>query len=412
MKIDGIQNINNLINIDNTSNKNDLVREEIKLALLEEMGSAVTYEESSLEDKLLVYDLISIKNLSEESENIYGQLKEIIKETIGEQSKHLELLKQDDGVNKDKNMMDKNIIEENKTDGGKTAKAEIDRFQTDRSQTDKVKADETDVFKSKASLTRELGLPKGSLDVEYASERIVDFVKMTVDEDKGKLNTLVKAVEEIFNEIEKTLERLPEISKKTYDRIMEKLDNLITIEKSIKEPENIKAELKRMIEDIVTEQSKTYEVLKKAETVKGDKAGIRDETIMGKGKELMFLEVRLGIKASSERIVYFVRAASDGDKEKLDNLAKEIEKVFKSLEKALGQLPDISKKTYKKIMEELYDEEELEQMMYQQSGIFAQFMNMYEAVKDNIRHNRWGMKPYIAIGIACIIFYYLLKSLK
>ena len=72
---------------------------------------------------------------------------------------------------------------------------------------------------------QELIGPDGALGVEAVSQRIVDFAIAISGGDKSKLDTLKKAINQGFKEAEKILGELPDISKQTYDRIMEKLDN-------------------------------------------------------------------------------------------------------------------------------------------------------------------------------------------
>ena len=55
----------------------------------------------------------------------------------------------------------------------------------------------------------------------------------------------------------------------------------------------------------------------------------------------------------SDTIVYFAKAISGGNKSKLDKLIAAIDKGFSEAGKALGGLPEISMKTYDRIMEKL-----------------------------------------------------------
>ena len=64
----------------------------------------------------------------------------------------------------------------------------------------------------------------GPLGIEAMSDKIVDFAKAISGGDKGKLETLKKAIDKGFREAERILGGLPDISMKTYDRSMEKLD--------------------------------------------------------------------------------------------------------------------------------------------------------------------------------------------
>jgi len=65
----------------------------------------------------------------------------------------------------------------------------------------------------------------GPLSPQNVSDNIVNFAKAISGEDKSKLALLRNAIEEGFGEAAKVLGgTLPEISQKTYDLVMEKLD--------------------------------------------------------------------------------------------------------------------------------------------------------------------------------------------
>ena len=65
----------------------------------------------------------------------------------------------------------------------------------------------------------------GELSPENVSDNIVAFAKALSGEDKSKLSLLRNAIEDGFAEAKKAWGgELPEISKKTYDLVMEKLD--------------------------------------------------------------------------------------------------------------------------------------------------------------------------------------------
>lgn len=65
----------------------------------------------------------------------------------------------------------------------------------------------------------------GPLSPESVSDRIVDFAKAISGGDKSKFGLLRNAIEEGFSEAAKALGgALPEISQKTYDLVMEKLN--------------------------------------------------------------------------------------------------------------------------------------------------------------------------------------------
>jgi hypothetical protein len=64
----------------------------------------------------------------------------------------------------------------------------------------------------------------GELSAEKVSDRIVEFAKALSGGDKGKLTVLRGAIQKGFSEAERILGGLPDISRQTYDLVMQKLD--------------------------------------------------------------------------------------------------------------------------------------------------------------------------------------------
>ncbi len=65
----------------------------------------------------------------------------------------------------------------------------------------------------------------GPLSPEVVSDRIIEFAKAISGGDKEKFETIKSAIDEGFKEAERILGgELPEISQKTYEMVMEKLD--------------------------------------------------------------------------------------------------------------------------------------------------------------------------------------------
>ena len=174
MKLEGIQNSNPILppgkveGKDKTSNPKSV-----------KMEAAAVYEKSKLEDKTHVYDKLSIEKLKQDSEKAYATLRQIVESLLKRQGKTLDILQIDDVV----------------------------------------KVDETARIEA-----RELIGANGPLGIEAVSDRIVNFAKAVSGGDKSKLDKLKGAIDKGFKEAEKILGQLPEISRKTYDRIMEKLD--------------------------------------------------------------------------------------------------------------------------------------------------------------------------------------------
>lgn len=66
----------------------------------------------------------------------------------------------------------------------------------------------------------------GPLGAEKTSDRIVDFAKAISGGDKSKFDLLKNSIKEGFEAAKKALGgELPEVSQRTYDLVMEKLDN-------------------------------------------------------------------------------------------------------------------------------------------------------------------------------------------
>lgn len=66
----------------------------------------------------------------------------------------------------------------------------------------------------------------GELSPEKVSDRIVEFAKALSGGDTGKLDELKKAIDKGFSEAARILGgELPDVSQKTYDLVMEKLDS-------------------------------------------------------------------------------------------------------------------------------------------------------------------------------------------
>lgn len=142
-------------------------------------SKAAVYEKSKPQEKGHVYDKVTIDQLKRDSEKAYATLRQIVQDLLRRQGKTLDILQPDDVV----------------------------------------KVDETARIEA-----RELIGSNGPLGVEAVSDRIVNFAKAISGGDKSKLDTLRNAIDQGFKEAEKILGKLPEISQKTYDRIMEKLD--------------------------------------------------------------------------------------------------------------------------------------------------------------------------------------------
>lgn len=140
---------------------------------------AAVYEKSEPANKGHVYDKATINKLKLDSQRANQQLIRIVEELLRRQGKTLNLLNPEDVI-------------------------EVDE-------------------QARAEASALIG-PDGPLGVEAVSDRIVDFAIAISGGDKSKLESLRAAIDKGFKEAEKILGGLPDISKETYNRIMEKLE--------------------------------------------------------------------------------------------------------------------------------------------------------------------------------------------
>lgn len=173
MKIDNINRVSNV------PNNNVMEEKKVNPSKKEKIEPAAVYEKSKAEEKTHVYDRSSIERLKKESDSVYGQLRQMVEDMLKNQGRTFGMLRPGEMVN---------------IDGATRAEAQ------------KMIGDD------------------GPLGIEAMSDTIVDFAKSISGGNKEKLDSLRGAIEKGFRAAERILGQLPEISQKTYDRIMEKLD--------------------------------------------------------------------------------------------------------------------------------------------------------------------------------------------
>lgn len=174
MKINNIQGKLPIVSPEKVDDKNKATNSKSK-----NLEAAAIYEKSEGKDKGHVYNKETIEELKRDSEKAYGYLRRIVEDMLRRQGMTLNLIGSDD-------------------------MAEVD-------ETARLEA-------------QELIGPNGALGVEAVSDRLVNFAKAISGGDKSKLASLRKAIDQGFKAAEKILGKLPDISQKTYDRVMEKLD--------------------------------------------------------------------------------------------------------------------------------------------------------------------------------------------
>ncbi|BBE31473.1 hypothetical protein OSSY52_16140 [Tepiditoga spiralis] len=94
-----------------------------------------------------------------------------------------------------------------------------------------IKVKEPDLSEIKDELSKE------DWSAEGVANRIIEFAKSISGGDKSKIKLLKDAIEQGFNEAKKELGSLPEVSQKTHDLVMKKLDEWEN-EKNTEDKEN------------------------------------------------------------------------------------------------------------------------------------------------------------------------------
>lgn len=109
---------------------------------------------------------------------------------------------------------------------------------------------------------------------------------------------------------------------------------------------------KKMVEAMIEKQGKKVnQVLKDLAEGKDVDITIDSET-QAAAQEAISEDGYFGVNKTSERIVDFAKALSGGDKSKLETLRNAFKEGFESAKEAFGgELPDISQKTYDKVMQ-------------------------------------------------------------
>ena len=118
-----------------------------------------------------------------------------------------------------------------------------------------------------------------------------------------------------------------------------------TVLKLKQDSEKAHAQLIRIVQDMLNRQGKSLDLLDPNKLIEVD------ETARLEAEKLIGPDGALGVEAVSQRLVDFAIAISGGDKSKADTLRAAIDKGFKEAEKILGELPEISRETYKLTME-------------------------------------------------------------
>lgn len=165
----------------------------------------------------------------------------------------------------------------------------------------------------------------------------VNTNSINTKENLGDVKKIPEEKQEQVVVFEKSQDQNLDKSKAVYDR-----DGILKLKR---ESEAAHQSLIRIVEDLLRRQGKTLKLLSDDDIVEVD------ETARLEAQELIGEDGPLGAEAVSTRLVDFAIKISGGDKSKAGILKDAIEKGFKEAEKILGELPEISKKTYDLTME-------------------------------------------------------------
>lgn len=136
------------------------------------------------------------------------------------------------------------------------------------------------------------------------------------------------------------------IKKATYEKPTHKYDKA-TVDKLKLQSDMAHNKLRSLVESLLKRQGKTWNQVQITDIIKIDQeARLEAEALIGE-------DGPLGAEAVSNNLVDFAKAISGGDPSKLEELKTAIDKGFKEAEKILGELPEVSKKTYKLTMAKL-----------------------------------------------------------
>lgn len=173
----------------------------------------------------------------------------------------------------------------------------------------------------------------------------MDYTKQMNQETQAKQNQeIVKA---------ETPAAVLELSEKKAEEVIYKRPEKTEVDrqkinKMIDENNQRMENFKNLIRTLIEKQGGTVEA-----ALSGDFLVKIDEATRLEAQEAISEEGEFGVAKTAERIVSFAKAISGGDPSKLDVLKKAIKQGFDEAEKILGELPEISKATYKEVMSQL-----------------------------------------------------------
>lgn len=137
-------------------------------------------------------------------------------------------------------------------------------------------------------------------------------------------------------------------SNKIFDeKLSEKPENTTDVISLRKRCEEFFEPLKNFVDKLISQQNA---LLKKGSETSSLRLGKEE---LAKANELISEDGYFGENKSSQRILDFAKAVSEGDKTKISAIKKGIDKGFQEAQRVLGNLPEVSKKTYDNVMKGL-----------------------------------------------------------
>lgn len=121
----------------------------------------------------------------------------------------------------------------------------------------------------------------------------------------------------------------------------------LTIEQLKAKADQAYNNLRTMVEDLLKKQGLTFKDL---DVMEGEMVEIDDET---RAKAQEAIEGEFSAEKVSESILQFAVAITGNNADKIDLVKSAIQEGFDYVEKAFGELPEISKETYDRVMEGL-----------------------------------------------------------
>ena len=172
-----------------------------------------------------------------------------------------------------------------------------------------------------------------------------DYTKQMNQETQAKQNEEVVKNENPAAVLELNEKKTEEVTYKKPEKVevdRQKIDKMIA--DSNQKMENFK----NLIRTLIEKQGGTVEA-----ALSGDFLVKIDEATRAEAQEAISEDGEFGVTKTAERIVSFAKAISGGDPSKLETLKKAIKQGFDEAEKTLGELPEISRETYKEVMSQL-----------------------------------------------------------